>query len=54
MGAKKNVSAGMDYKKNNFYKPANCVCGGYTVFMLSVSVCVRASVTFCFPEYLEE
>ena len=28
--------------------PANFVCGGYTVFTLSVRACVRPSVTFCF------
>ena len=27
-----------------FIPPAIFVCGGYTVFMLSVRVCVRASV----------
>ena len=40
------------------YIPANFVCGGYTVFTLSVRVCVRPSVrlsvrlsvTFCFLE----
>ena len=28
-----------------FYTPANFVCGGYTVFTLSVHPCVRASVS---------
>ena len=37
--------------------PANFVCGGYTVFTLSVRVCVRTavppSVTFCFLNILK-
>ena len=32
------------YHNNVYYTPANFVCGGYTVFMLSVRVCVRLSV----------
>ena len=40
-----------------FIPPANFVCGGYTVFTLSVRVCVRASirpsVTFCFFNILK-
>ena len=36
----------------DFYTPANFVCGGYTVFTLSVRPCVRPcvrpSVTLCF------
>ena len=33
--------------------PANFVCEGYTVFTLSVRVCVRPSVTFCFLNILK-
>ena len=39
------------------YTPANFVCGGYTVFTLSVRPCVRPSVrpsvTFCFLNILK-
>ena len=39
------------------YTPANFVCGGYTVFTLSVRAsvcaCVRPSVTFCFLNILK-
>ena len=33
--------------------PANFVCGGYTVFTLSVRASVRPSVTFCFFNILK-
>ena len=33
--------------------PANFVCGGYTVFTLSVCACIRPSVTFCFLNILK-
>ena len=36
-----------------FIPPANFVCGGYTVFTLSVRPCVRPSVTFCFLNILK-
>ena len=32
---------------------ANFVCGGYTVFTLSVRVSMRPSVTFCFLNILK-
>ena len=35
------------------YPPQNFVCGGYTVFTLSVRVCVRPSVTFCYLNILK-
>ena len=33
-----------DRDVSTYYTPANFVCGGYTVFTLSVRPCVRASV----------
>ena len=38
-----HMHEGVWFRKNNF-TPANFVCGGYTVFTLSVRPCVRASV----------
>ena len=40
------------FKDNIIIPPANFVCGGYTVFTLSVPACVRPSVTFCFLNIL--
>ena len=39
--------------KEHFYTPANFVCGGYTVFTLSVRPSVRPSVTLCFLNILK-
>ena len=33
--------------------PPRKLCGGYTVFTLSVCACVRPSVTFCFLNILK-
>ena len=35
-----------------FYNPANFVCGGSTVFTLSVRASIRLSITFCFLNIL--
>ena len=39
-----NVCTRHIFQRVLFIPPANFVCGGYTVFMLSVRVCNRASV----------
>ena len=36
-----------------FYTPFKFVCGGYTVFKVSVRSCVRLSGTFCFLNILK-
>ena len=52
-------SSNRNRHKCPFIPPANFVCGGYTVFTLSVRVCVRTCVlqsvrNVLFPKYLEE
>ena len=39
--------------KNYYTPPQTVFVGGYTVFTLSVRVCVRVSVTFCFLNILK-
>ena len=51
-----NVFSGPHFRlatANIFIPPANFVCGGYTVFTLSMRASVRPSATFCFLNILK-